>query len=92
LSYWRDRSAYPPCVDVIGVIGGSFDHFGAPERAKLIEAQGQCDYLIVALSRAGEWSLKVRVAIVKQYCDAVIPCESAEMLMKSIGECIRIGE
>lgn len=88
----RDRSAYPPSVDRIGIIAGAFDHFGAEDQRRLMQAQGACDYLIVALSSTGEWPLKTRLAIVKQYCDAVIPCDDPQLLMKSIGECAKMGE
>ena len=87
--YIRDWSGYPPSVSRIGFCNGVFDCFHAGHKHMLSDARAQCDYLIVAVNSdasvkrlKGEsrplWKLATRVAILKQYCEAVIPFEGNE--------------
>lgn len=85
----RDWSAYPPCVDKIGFLCGCFDTTHPGHVHFLTQARGQCDYLVVAINTDASvkrlkgpdrpvWKLATRMAIVKQYCDALIPFEGNE--------------
>jgi cytidyltransferase-like protein len=76
-------------MGVIGFANGCFDHFHPGHQRFLQEAQGQCDWLIVAVNsdesvRASKgpgrpvWNFKTRFQIVRQYADAVIPFEGNE--------------